>query len=136
MNDERLLCGLTTPENATPLVLGTYIDLVGSAWFILASACSCVMVAAAFAADRLFGGASAQAVTGIVFAAACFCMAGGIAVQWCRLRVWLAVRREPITNDRRHLSAIGLPTNRTIPIQLVVATAIALQTWLSHWTAH
>lgn len=135
-NDERLLHDLTSPDIATPLAVLSYIDLLGNAWFLLAFACGFVMVAAAFGAEQLLGPVSAQAVTGIAFGAACFCMAGGIAVQWYRLRVWLALRREPLTNDRGHLSEIGLPTNRTIPIQLIVAAATALQTWLSHWTVH
>jgi hypothetical protein len=135
-DDERLLYDLTSPENATPLMVRNYIDLVGDAWFLLAFACGGIMVAAAFLADQLLGRTSAQAVTGITFAAACFCMTGGIAVQWFRVRIWLALRTGALTNDRRRLSAMGLPTNRTIPIQLIVAVATALQTWLSHWTGH
>lgn len=135
-NDDRLLHDLTTSGNATPLVLRTYIGLVGNAWFLLAFACGCVMVAAAFLADHLLGRTAAHATTGVTFAAACFCLAGGVAVQWYRLRIWLALRAGAPPEEREHLSAIGLPTNRTTPIQLIIAVAAALQTWLSHWTFH
>lgn len=99
-DDVRLFRELTSTANATPLVLRSYIDLVGTAWFLLAFACACIMVAAAFLAEQVLDRSGVQALTGVTYATVGFCIAGGIAVQWYRLRLWFAVRQGPVAEDR------------------------------------
>jgi hypothetical protein len=133
-DDDDLFREMTNTAKAAPGMLHSYINLVGTAWFLLAFACTCVMVAAAFVTEHVVGQGAAHALTGVTYGAVAFCIAGGIVVQWYRLPLWLAARRGVFAENGKRLPAAVLPTNRTIPIQLIVAIAAALQTWLGHWT--
>lgn len=109
-----------------------YCHAVAIAWIVLSVAAVVVMAPPLVAANAAFP-AAVPPLKAIAFGASMFCVTGGAAAAWWEVRARMAARtmRHDGEGSRDFLAALAraTPTQRTLPLQALVAFVAAGIAW-------